>query len=107
MTQGEIVIACYQPKPDKEKETARLAEGHYQVLQKLGFVSERRPMIFQAENGTILEIFEWVSSDVAHMAHDHPEVAAYWERMAQNCSFVAPSTLAEMQKPFCHFKPLN
>lgn len=107
MNNGEIVIACYKPNSGKENETLNLAKGHFSVLSQLGFVSKRAPMLFKSADGTIVEVFEWADASAFKTAHDHPEVAAYWEKMAQVCSFVAPGTMAEMQKAFSHFLPLN
>jgi hypothetical protein len=106
MNKGEIVIASYKPKAGKAKELVPLVIGHNETLKKLGFVTERAPIIFQAKDETVVEVFEW-KKEAFHTAHEHPEVAAYWERMGQICDFVPVSQMAEAEKSFAHFKPLN
>jgi hypothetical protein len=76
------------------------------MLRKLGFVTDRESILFQAKDSTFVEVFEWASAAAFESAHDHPEVARYWEKMGQVCSFIAPGEIPEMRKPFSHFTPV-
>ncbi|MGD0144102.1 MAG: hypothetical protein ABSC92_13165, partial [Rhizomicrobium sp.] len=53
------------------------------------------------------EVFEWVSEEAAQKAHEHPEIAAVWESMGKVGDVAALSSLAEVQRPFPHFEPIE
>ena len=59
---GRIVIACYRPKAGKKEALKRLILDHVATLRSEGLVTERTPITMEAEDGTIVEVFEWVSS---------------------------------------------
>jgi quinol monooxygenase YgiN len=57
-----IAIASYLPKKGKEKKFLRLLKNHIPTLRAEGLISDKDAYRMQAENGTIIEVFEWKSS---------------------------------------------
>jgi len=104
---GQIVIACYKPKPGKEDALKRLMETHLPRLKAEGLVTDRESIIMEARDGTILEVFEWVSAEAIAGAHKNPEVLKMWGEYAEVCDYVPINTLAESADMFARFKPLN
>ena len=103
----QIVIAMYRPQAGKEHELMALVESHLPTLQKLQLATARQPIVCQAEDGTVMEIFEWASAQSSAEAHEHPEVAMIWEKMGEIASFQRLEGLAEANRTFPHFQPLN
>jgi hypothetical protein len=63
------------------------------------------PVARRTANGTIIEIFEWVSQEALAGAHQNPVVLDLWKRFEALCSHETPSNLPEFQKMFSHFEP--
>ncbi len=103
MSKSEVVIALYRPKAGKQAELDVLVQKHFPVLKEYGLTTERAPFIGRAEDGTVLEIFEWASREKALQAHDHPAVAQIWEAMAMVCDFGKLEQLSEAKNLFPHF----
>jgi hypothetical protein len=76
-------------------------------LRKLELITDRAPVVARAKDGSIVEVFEWVSEEAAQKAHEHPEIAAVWESMGKVGDVAALSSLAEVQRPFPHFEPVE
>lgn len=104
---GSLVIACYKPFPDKENEFMALVREHVPALRALGLATERKPIVMRASCGTVLEIFEWVSSEAAQKAHHMPEIAKLWERFGAVCEFKKPSDVGDLSRMFPHFDPID
>jgi hypothetical protein len=107
MPRPAIVFALYKPHAGKEAELLRLVARHYPVLQKYELVTERRPIVARSENGTIIEVFEWVDDAAHKQAHEHPEIAAIWEGMAQIGDMPTLGSLPECANSFPHFEPVD
>jgi hypothetical protein len=58
---GSISVACYKPRPGCEEALLELVRNHLLPLRAQGLVTERTPIVMRTANGTIVEIFEWVS----------------------------------------------
>jgi len=54
---GRIVIVAYRPKAGKENALKQLAREHYNRLKTQDLVSDRAPILMQAKDGTIVEVF--------------------------------------------------
>jgi hypothetical protein len=80
---------------------------HYPVLRKLELITDRAPVVARAGDGSIVEVFEWVSEEAAQKAHEHPEIAAVWESMGKVGDVAALSSLAEVRRPFPRFEPVE
>lgn len=104
---GQISIACYRAKPGKSAELEALASEHVPFLRSRGFASGRQPIIGRAKDGTIVEVFEWSSSDAINRAHSDTELQKLWERYGAVCDYVKLTDLAESSDLFAGFEPLN
>jgi hypothetical protein len=59
---GSISVACYKPRPGCEQALLDLVRN------------------MRTANGTIIEIFEWVSQEAIAGAHNNPVVLDLWKR---------------------------
>ena len=66
---GRIVIACYRPKAGKNEALRALMQTHLSTLRSEGLVTDRKSIMMEAKDGTILEIFEWKSREAIEAAH--------------------------------------
>ena len=78
---SEIVFALYMPHAGKEKKLEELIARHVPVLRELELITSRPRLTLKAQDGTYIEVIEWVNSDAAEKAHEHPAVAQVWEAM--------------------------
>jgi hypothetical protein len=67
---GLIAIASYRPQKGMEKKFLRLLKNHIPILRAEGLISDRDIYCMKAENGTIIEVFEWKSSKAKKKAHE-------------------------------------
>jgi hypothetical protein len=104
---GKIVIACYKPKPDKATALKNLMKTHLQRLKNEGLVTDRQSIIMEATDGTIVEVFEWLSEEAIQNAHKNPAVLQMWGEYAEVCEYVPIGSVAEAANLFSGFEPLN
>jgi hypothetical protein len=71
---GRITIACYKPKPGKNEALKQLMKTHLPRLNQQGLVTDRESIIMEAADGTIIEVFEWISEEAIQNAHKNPAV---------------------------------
>jgi len=83
-----------------------LVRNHLAPLQAQGLVTERAPIVMRAADGTVIEIFEWVSQEAIAGAHANPVVLDLWKRFEAACWYEASSNLPEFQNMFAHFQPI-
>ena len=102
---GKIVIATYKPKPGKEKILDRLVKDHVKVLRNYGFATLRPPMIMKSSDGTIVEVFEWISKNAIEEAKENKDVQEYWERYREVCDIIPVSNLIEANTSFSECSP--
>ena len=91
---GVIVIALFRPRPGKDDDLLACMRDHLPVLRAERLATDRPSTILRAEDGTLLEIFEWTSQAAIDAAHANPAVLALWERYAACCDYVTLSDLA-------------
>lgn len=103
----QIVIACYKPKPGKAGALKELMKTHVPRLKAEGLVTSRQSIVMEAKDGTIIEVFEWLSAEAIASAHTNPNVLKMWGEYAEVCDYVAPNSVAECAVTFAGFKPLN
>ena len=103
---GSISVACYKPRPGSEEALVALVRNHLPPLRAQGLVTERLPIVMRAGDGTIIEIFEWVSQEAIAGAHQNPVVLELWKRFETVCSYETPSNIEEFRNMFAHFEPL-
>ncbi len=104
---GQVVIVGYRPKPGKADALKELMKTHLPRLKKEGLVTGREPIIMEAADGTIVEVFEWLSEAAIQSAHTNPEVLKMWGEYAEVCDYVPVGNLPETANLFSTFAALN
>ena len=104
---GRIVFAVYRPHAGKETELLDLVREHMPVLKSQRLITDRKPMVMRANDNSIVEIFEWQSSQAISDAHSNPVVQELWDRFSQVCAFETPSNVDEFHNIFSEFEPIN
>ncbi|WP_343675124.1 hypothetical protein [Chitinophaga sp.] len=103
---GQIVIVAYKPKPGKDEALKQLMTTHLPRLKQEGLVTDRESIIMKAADGTIIEVFEWLSAEAIATAHNNPAVQQMWSEYAEVCDYVPLNSLAEAYDMFATFSPL-
>jgi hypothetical protein len=104
---GRIVIAAYKPKPGKKDALNELMKTHVERLKKEGLVTDRKSIMMEAEDGTVVEVFEWISDEAIRNAHHNPEVLKMWAEYAEVCDYVPIVAVPEAANMFATFNPLD
>lgn len=100
------MIVAYKPHSGKADALKELTKTHVPRLKKEGLVTEREAVIMEAANGTIIEVFEWLSDEAIQNAHKNQAVLQMWAEYAGVCDYVRLNTLAETSTLFAGFKPV-
>jgi len=103
---GSIVVACYKPRPGAEDALLELVRGHLPPLRAQGLVTDRLPIVMRCAEGTIVEVFEWVSQEAIALAHSNPVVLDLWKKFEAVCWYETPANLPEFKNMFSHFEPV-
>lgn len=103
---SSISVACYKPRPGSEAALLDLVRNHLPPLRAEGLVTDRPSIVMRTSDGTIVEVFEWVSQEAIADAHHNPAVLDLWKRFEALCTYEIPSNIPEFQKMFSHFEPL-
>lgn len=101
---GRIVIAVYKPKPGHEAALDKLVEGHVGILREQGLATDRPVSVMRAEDGTIIEIFEWASLKAIEDAHTNQVVQALWGEFAAASDFLPMNAVPESAGMFPDFE---
>lgn len=101
-----VIVAC-RPKPGKAAQLLSEVRDHHPLLRSEGLATDRAPVVMQAADGTVLEVFEWASAAAIEEAHGNPRVQAMWARFAAVCDYVPLSGLAEAAALFAEFSPVE
>ena len=104
---GLIVIACYRPKVGKEADLLAVVKDHLPILRSQNLVTDRAPITGRAKDGTIVEVFEWISAEAVQRAHQNPAVLEMWGRFGAACDCVNFGGLPEAAEMFPHFEPVE
>ncbi|WP_010582372.1 hypothetical protein [Schlesneria paludicola] len=102
-----VVIAAFKPKLGKRNELAAVIKKHWGILSDQGLVTDRQCYVMEAADGTILEVFEWKSSEAIEQAHHNPVILALWQEFEAACEYVPLSSLKESQHLFSEFQPIT
>lgn len=105
-TTGRIVIAAYRPKPGKVEELRRLIVDHVATLRAQKLVTDREPITMEAQDGTIVEVFEWVSKEAIEAAHSNPAVLAMWQAYGEVCDYIPVGQVPEAAQIFSELTPV-
>ena len=103
---GRIVIAAYRPRPGREADLERLVRQHHQRLAAEKLVTERVPVLMRARDGTVIEVFEWVSAEAIAAAHENRAVQIMWAEFEQISEHVPLADSTEARRLFAEFEPL-
>ena len=104
---SRIVIVAYKPKPGMESELKALALNHYPKLKEQGLVTDRLPIIMQSQDGSVIEVFEWKSSDAIQQAHTNKVVGQMWIEFSQVCDYIPVGQLSESSDLFANYSPMT
>lgn len=104
---GIIVIVAYKPRPGKAGALKELAKTHVPRLKQEGLVTHREPVIMETADGTIIEVFEWLSPEAIQSAHQNKAVQQMWAEYAEVCEYVPLNSLSETKELFAGFVPVN
>lgn len=104
---GQVVIACYRPKPGKTTDLLSCIADHMPVLKRQGLITDRPSLVMKARDGSIAEIFEWKSPEAVEAAHGNSEVLKLWERFSRCCEYITPADITEFHQPFSPFEPIE
>lgn len=104
---GRIVIACYKPKPGRDADLLALMPAHVPTLRAEGLATDRTPILMRAADGTIVEVFEWVSQEAIDRAHSNPNVLAMWEKYGQVCDYIKIGDVPEASQLFSGFEAIG
>jgi hypothetical protein len=101
-----VVIVAYRPKRGKEADLLQLTREHLTVLREEGLATAREAIVCRAQDGTIIEVFEWEAGGAA-AAHGNERVKALWARYWDACDIVKLQDLAEAGQMFAGFAPVE
>ena len=101
---GVIVMVGYQPKEGKAQALDTLMQNHVQRLRDQGLVTDRAAILMKAQDGTVVEVFEWASKEAIESAHANPEVLKMWAEYAEVCDYRPLSELPETSQMFAEFE---
>ena len=104
---GRIVIACYRPRPGQKEALERLILDHVATLRAEGLVTDRAPITMSAQDGTVVEVFEWASSAAIEKAHVNPAVLKMWEQYGEVCDYIPVGQVPEAAQMFSEFAPIE
>jgi len=104
---GIVVIVAYKPKAGKGEQLKKLTKTHVPRLKMEGLVTDREPVILETADGTIVEIFEWLSEEAIKLAHQNPAVHQMWAEYGEVCDYIPLKDLPETNELFASFKPIN
>jgi hypothetical protein len=104
---GITVIVGYKPKPGKEEALKEVMKIHLPTLKQEKLVRDKESYIMEAGDGTIIEVFEWLSKEAIEKAHSNPAVLEMWGKYAEVCDYIPVGNVAEIDILFSGFKPLN
>jgi hypothetical protein len=104
---GRIVISCYRPKPGQQDALRALIQTHVATLRSVDLVTDRVPITMEAADGTVIEVFEWVSDEAIQSAHGNPVVLRMWDEYGKVCDYIPISQVPEAAQMFSNFTPLT
>lgn len=104
---GRMVIAGYRPKPGLQAALEAVVARHWDTLRREALVSERPSHRMRAADGTIVEVFEWLSTQSIERAHNNAAVQALWSEFAAVCDFVPVGQLPEAGRLFSEFETVE
>ncbi|KAA3610116.1 MAG: hypothetical protein D8M58_07210 [Calditrichaeota bacterium] len=102
-----IVIVGYKPFEGKNKELKDLMKNHWSILFNEGLVSNRKSIIMEAKDGTIVEVFGWKSKEAIELAHTNEAVQKMWADYSEVCEYIPIGDIMESGELFSEFTPFD
>lgn len=103
---GSIWVACYKPNHGCEEALLELLRNHVPPLRAEGLVTERPSITMRSQDGTIVEVFEWVSEGVLKGAWQNGIVMDLQKRLGTLSRRVRASELPEFQNVLSYFEAI-
>ncbi len=75
---GRFVIVAYKSKPGMDQQLLAAVTKHIEVLRFEHLVTDKPAYVMRSADNTIVEVFEWRSTEAIHQAHSNPAVQALW-----------------------------
>lgn len=104
---GRFVIVAYAPKDGMEARLLSAVRKHLAVLRAHDLVTDRPAYVMRAADGTIVEVFEWLSAESTEKAHSTPAVQELWEEFGAVCDYTPLSKLTESSNMFAEFDSIE
>src|ERR1700710_2156342 len=104
---GVVVVVAYRPRPGKDDLLLQLTREHVPILRAQGLATDRPVQAMHAADGTIIEVFVWVSQEAIAAAHQNPEVQKLWVRYGEACEYVPLASVKECSEMFAGFAPIE
>ena len=101
------VIVLYRPKKGKDKHLLQLIKDHIPILRTQNLVTDREPIAMRAADGTVVEVFEWKSTEAIKQAHHNKAVQELWVKFSQVCDYEIPVNVKEFQMLFSEFETID
>jgi hypothetical protein len=101
---GRFVIAVYKPRAGCEDKLLAAVRRHAGVLRAEGLISGKPAHAMRAVDGTVVEVFEWLSTAAIERAHSNPAVQALWAEFGEACDYVPIASVPEAQQIFSEFE---
>ena len=102
-----IAIAAYKPLPGFDTGFKEVLRQHTRVLREEGLITDKEVFQMQAIDGTILEVFEWISDEAKEEAHTHPKIMELWSRFHEYAEMVKLMDIMECHEPYATFRALH
>jgi hypothetical protein len=104
---GRIVIVAYRARPGKQAALRALVEKHVPLLREQGLAAAREPLVMEAADGTLIEVFEWLSESAIAAAHENAAVQALWADFASSCDYIPIAQVPEASQLFSEFSAFD
>ena len=104
---GRVVIVAYRPKAGQRDKLRALTRDHVAILRQEGLATDREPIAMEAADGTVVEVFEWVSAEAIEAAHKNDAVNRMWAEYAEVCDYIPAAQVEELSQLFSEFTPID
>lgn len=104
---SRIVIGLYRPFHQTSRALMLDAiRSHHATLRVEELITERAPILMEAQDGTFLEVFELAEGADANLA-EHKAVKKIRKRLDELCEIAPLISLQEAEETWPTFKPVD
>jgi len=104
---SKIAIIAYKPLPGFDSGFKEVLKEHTLALKEEGFITNKDVYQMQSLDGTVIEVFEWVSESSKKEAHEHPRIMEIWNRFYEYAEMVKLMDVMECHEPFASFMKID